>query len=386
MIARIPVLACFLAAGAPGDSVPPAAVVLSVPDLPDEVLDERLIAATRAHARALGFELPVVRHAATVDPTRLSGDAARGVLWITLEADGGAVLYLADVARSRVYSRRLPAVGGGAARVESQATVITQVVAAWLEGQLDAGADAVGLTLVEPGPAPSDAAPDPPRPVPVRLASPPQPPPSSPATPPPPPRWPRLRLGFGYTGSNLAAALPWHDGLALIVGWRPAPRVHLDLGFDWLLPATVRGDLVTLTLRRRPLSLAVGYAFPLGHRGDLRFAARLALDIVGRTAAAPAGVEVSPDRRRVFASAAVLLGAGVRPVPHVRVGFALGIELLLVRGDYVVLAPTRAVVLGPAPARLLVVVGLEFDLLPRPARRKNSLPAPRAADHRTRAR
>jgi len=87
---------------APDDQAAVPAIVLSVREIVDDVLDERVIAAVRAHTRALGVRLAIVRHAAPLDPATLADagqalaqrEAALGVLWIDVAADGAAVLYL----------------------------------------------------------------------------------------------------------------------------------------------------------------------------------------------------------------------------------------------------------------------------------------------------
>jgi|GEM_PF-997386 len=383
------VLGWHLAATA-SEAAPSARVVVVVSSLPDHDFDERVVVAVLAHARARGLEIEVRRPGEMPAPAVLARDGhalvlrwgARGAVWIALAADGATMLYLAEPTRDRVYRRTLPAAGAGSARAESVANVVSAVIAAIHEGQLAAGPPPAGLDIVDP----TSEVPNPgsrPGPPPIGVVEPergpgsppaavvePAPPARAPAPPrlraPDPPAWPRLRLGLGYTGSTFAAALPWQSGLALAAGWRPASRVHLDLGYEVVFGSTVRSEVIDLSLRRHPIYAAGGYTWPVGARFDLRLGGRLAVDVVARRAVRAAqGVSLSEDRRRLFVGAGVLVGAGVRPTPAVRIGLSVGAEVIFNRSDYVVHTPAPVVILAPLPVRFLAAVTLELEGLRR---------------------
>lgn len=351
-------LACSLAVTT--TTTTPVRVVVVIPASSADDTDERVVSAVLAHTRAHGLQIEIVRPAQLSSPSLLIREGrslaerwqAQGVLWIDLVPGGTSQIYVADPSRTPLYGRSLPAAGGGvSAQAEGVANVVSAVIMATFDGEREAGETPTGLEVVHVDAGSPRARAHPTASNRAQVAA-----------------WPRLRLAAGYAGNTFAAAIPWQSGLALAIGWRPAPRVLLDLDYQVMPSVAISIDVTDLALRRHPVTLIVGYARELGRLWDVRFLARAGVDVVRRTASA-SGQERTDDRAWIYASVGAAVGFGVRIAPPVRVGVSVGVEALLRRAEYVVYTPDRRVVLAPAPARLIVAAAVEFELVRRPGRR-----------------
>ncbi|MEX1368956.1 MAG: hypothetical protein AB1Z98_37870 [Nannocystaceae bacterium] len=376
------------AAAADEPPVEDPAVVLMAPDLPDEDVDERLIATISAAAASEGAaSLHVVRYdPAAFDPStlvelsqrRAAEHLAGAVLWIDLRGPSSYSLYLFEVAGQRVLGRRVPVGGegdGGAAVAhEALANIATSVVAESVEGPVSGLAPLDPITLqeapAEPEPAPeTEPAPEPATPPESKPTPEPTPPVAAPADELPRPTFPRLWLTLGYAGTSISNDPVLGHALTVGTAWAPAPGAFVGGRYDVALPLTVDEPQVRISLRRHPISLEGGYRFGLAPRWDLELAGRVSIDPIRRVTDERSALAPTTDAWRVFSSGALSIGAGVTPIRELRVGLRLGVEGLMTRADYVAAQPELRVIFSPHPVRGFVELGLGFATLWRPKKK-----------------
>lgn len=376
--------------GEPGPSAEhePPGVVLMAPDLPDQDVDERLIARVRTAADEGEARLHVVRYdPAAFDPATLvelsrrrAGEHAAGaVLWIDLRAPSSHAIYLYEVEGERVLGRRVPIDDDAiAAGHEALANIATSVVVESIEGPVTGLATLDPSTLEEEPPSEPEPEPEPtptPEPAPPEPESEPAPEPE----PDPPEVFPRLWLSAAYAGSSFSDDPVLSHGVALGAAWGLAPGAFLGLRYDGVLPLTLDVPDVRLSLRRHPISLEGGYRFGLGRarsplrqgerpstRWDLEVAGRVTLDPIRRITDERSTLAPTSDAWRLFSSGALAVGVGVAPIRELRVGLRLGVEGMLSRADYLAHGPDPVVLLSPHPVRGFVELGLSFATLWRP--------------------
>ncbi|MCH9680106.1 MAG: hypothetical protein K0V04_01630 [Deltaproteobacteria bacterium] len=362
-----------LASPSAAQDSPPSGVVLMAPDIPDDDADERLVAVVKASVPEGHAAVNVVRYdPATFDPglvversQRRAGEwMAHAVVWIDLKGPQSYAIYVFEVDGARVLGRRVPIVEGStAAAHETLANIATSVMAESMEGPV------TGLPLLDPQtleqpPPPQPEEPEPPEPEPVVAEPEPvvterEPGPAIEDD--PPIRFPRLLLSLGYAGQSFANSPLLSHGLALGVAWAPAPRAFVGLRYDLVLPLTIDAPEVLASLRRHPTSVEGGYRFGLSSRWDLELAGRFTVDPIRRQTDTRSDLSPAPDQWRVFSSAAVGVGAGVSPIPQLRLGLRVGAEAVVSRATYLVEDPQQRVLVAPHPIRGFVEVSVQFS-------------------------
>jgi hypothetical protein len=353
-------------AGVP--SPPPASersLVLMIPDLPGDDLDDRLLGAIEAH-REEGSRVDVVRYdpittrKADIVATsqRRAGEfMARGVLWVDIREDDRLAVYLYEVDTDRFLGRRIASSPDArAAAIETLANITASIVAESAAGPVE-GLDEVDPDSLVDTQSPPEPEPAPPEPV----------PPPEPA--PPPLEWPRLWLGVAYAGSTFSREILVQHGLALSAAWGPAPGAFIGVRYDLVLPSRVDEADVSFQLRRHPVAIEGGYRLAFGRRrrADFEASLRVVVDPIRRLSDdASSGRPVTDDALRVFSSIAPGLGIGFSPIRQVRLGVRIGPELVTSRARYVVAGAAGGAAVDPAPVRGFVEAGLQFGLLWRP--------------------
>lgn len=384
----LPLLAALAGVGAPGLAAgsdgpsgpavpaPPAqpaqprrerSLVLMVPDLADDDLDERVLDVIDAH-REDGSRVDVVRYdpegfpaseVVAVSRRRAGEFMARGVLWVDLGNPDQLAVYFYEVDTERFLGRQIPSSRDAqAVAIETLANIAASIVAESAAGPME------GLDEVDPKSLQEQKPAEPP-PEPKAPAPPPPPVPST-TTAAPPPRWPRLWLGVAYAGASFSSAVLLQHGLALSAAWGPAPGAFVGLRYDLVLPSRVEDDAVVFELRRHPVSLEGGYRLAFGRRrrGDFEVSGRLAIDPIVRRADADASDgPVTPDEVRVFSSVGLGLGLGFAPIRQVRLGLRLGPEIVLSRARYEIAGPGSGTSVDPHPVRGFLEAGAQFGLL-----------------------
>lgn len=349
-------------AGAPatpgGTPGPPVAVTLPPPSSPARALillvipagdaasfGERAAANIAAHLRPLGVELAVVR-----DPEALPSPApeppaiaarsrqlvgergARGVLWVVLDRDGGALsLFLYAPDGERLFERKLSAPKGQtSAAVEALALIAEAASAELLEGKV---ATMTRVADAEPTlPAPTAASAPPP-------AEPPEPPEPAPAAESVAVS-PGLQragadhldragdsgsaaLAAGYVGNTAGRTLTWQSAFAVEAGWHPTPRATLGLGYEIALPDAAAGGLGGPQLHRHPVFAAGGYRVLFLPRWDVELGGRAVADFITLSGGRMFGS--SPVRGSLGPTADL----GLRVLPPLRLGLRLGVDVML---------------------------------------------------------
>jgi len=337
-------------------------VVLMVPEQPGDH-DERILATVAAHLHELDVTLVVERCDPNLDlrglvpasRSPIERSSARGVLWIDVpeRPSGDLALYVVERDSSQIYGRTIAGDLGEAVAIETLANVAAMAATALSEGR------AIHLDVSsEPAPAPEPEpqpimAPEPIVGVITREGS------VEPVTRP----W--LRLRAGYRGNSYATALPWQSSVTFAIGVRPVARAHVELVGDVAIPGEVATAELELDVRRYAIGLAGGHAWPLSRGWDLELSGRVALEptrreTIPRTPALTAG----PADLQWFASAELVLAAGVRLADTTRLSLGVGAAAVLVRRDVVVSLPQgEQTVLSPQPIRAIAWIGLDFDLV-----------------------
>ena len=338
-------------------------LVLMIPDLPGDDLDDRLLGAIEAH-REEGSRVDIVRY----DPTKVhkadivassqrrAGEfLARGVLWVDIGEDDRLAVYLYEVDTDRFLGRRISSSPDArAAAIETLANIAASIVAESAAGPVEGLEEVDPDSLVDKTAAadPTPSRPEPPQ-----------------ADPPPPIEWPRLWLGVAYSGSSFSREILFQHGLALSAAWGPAPGAFVGVRYDLVLPTKVDEADVVFELRRHPVAVEGGYRLAFGRRrrGDFEASLRVVVDPIRRISDASAsGAPVRADELRVFSSIAPGLGLGFSPIRQVRLGVRLGPELVVSRARYVVAGAAGGVAVDPAPVRGFVEAGVQFGLIWRP--------------------
>lgn len=335
-------------------------LVLMVPDIPGDDLDDRLLGAIEAH-REEGSRVDVVRYdprtfrEADIVATsqRRAGEfMARGVLWVDIAEDGRLAVYLYEVDTDRFLGRHVAtSTEAPAAAIETLANITASIVAESLAGPVEGLEEVDPQSLLEPAPKPE----------PVRPVRAPEPAPT-----PAPVKWPRMWLGVAYVGSSFSREILFQHGIALSAAWGPAPGAFVGVRYDLVLPSKVDEAGVAFSMRRHPVVIEGGYRLAFGRRrrADFEASLRVVVDPIRRVADGDAsGVPVTRDELRVFSSIAPGLGIGFAPIRQVRLGMRIGPELLTSRARYVVAGGGGTVVVDPFPVRGFVEAGVSFGLL-----------------------
>jgi len=364
-----------LAFGPPRDLEPdPPSIVLMVPEQPGD-RDERVLATLAANLQDLDFALVAERYDASLDlrslvevsQAALERSEALGILWIDLPESPGGDLAIYVVARdsSQIHGRVIAAAPSDSAEPWSEAVAIETLanVAAMAATALSEGRS---IELDAPTPEASPDASEIPPDTTIDL----EPEPELTLTlegEVVPVVRPWLRARAGYRGQSYAPTLAWMSGVTLAIGVRPAPRAHVELLADIMVPSRVSTDALELRVQPFPFGVAGGYAWPLPRDWDVELAGRVALEPTRRSATATStqlALTASPERVVWSASAELDLAFGVRLAPSARLAFGLGLAALLVRRDTVISSgDAQQVVISPSPLRALVWAGFDFDLL-----------------------
>ncbi len=349
-------------------------VVLMAPDLPDDKVDERLIARVQAASAEAETDAPL--HVVRYDPARFKASTlveqsrrragermAAAVMWLDLRGPDAFAIYLYEAEDERVLGRRVPIIDGStAAAHETLANIATSVVSESMAGPVRGLTELDPQTLEEPEPQP-DPAPPPPEPAKLEpkpeQAPEPQPPPPVPE----PLAFPRLWLSLVYAGSSFAQTPRWSHGLGLSMAWGPARGAFLGVRYDLVLPLVVDEPGVRFELRRHPIAAEGGYRFVIGEGWDLELAGRITVDPIRRLTDDRSDLMAAQDGWRWFSGAALGLGIGYAPIRELRLGVRIGAEAMLTRANYAVFETASRPVLEPHPARAFLEVGLHFGTL-----------------------
>ncbi|HEY5283849.1 MAG TPA: hypothetical protein VIM14_13740 [Polyangia bacterium] len=229
------------------------------------------------------------------------------VAWI-LREKGIREIYLFDPWKNQLHTRTVEAGTSATANAETLALILRAELLA---------------SLSEPPPPP-----------------PPQPPPPPPPQPPrPDPRW---ALAVSYVAGTFLRDQGAQQGLGLELAHRWS-RLYVGAHYAFLSGQDVHTEDVTLTVRRYPFDLNVGYISP--EHTLLRFAAEAFLsgDSVSRhTSLAATPLLAQPDDRRFVVGAGLRGRAEVRILRNLTLHFALGTEAPLNPHDFQILRDTTS--------------------------------------------
>lgn len=251
------------------------------------------------------------------------------VAWI-LREEGTRKIHLFDPWKNQLRTRTIEAGASATANAETLALILRAELLAHLN---------------EPEPAPP-------------------PPPAAPPSPPPTPP-PRLAPGWAaalsyWVGTFLRNQSVQHG--ARLGFWHLWPHLRVGVFYGLVSGQDVDAEDVTMTVRRHPFDVDVGYAFGEHHR--LRFVAEAVLsgDVVTRhTSSAVAPLVAQPDARRL------LLGVGARGRTELRLfrnlafHLALGAEMPLAPHDFqIVRGTTSTTVARLSPVRVNAELGVSL--------------------------
>jgi hypothetical protein len=252
------------------------------------------------------------------------------VAWIRREK-GIREIYLFDPWKNQLRTRTVEAGESATANAETLALILRAELLA---------------SLSEPPPPP-----------------PPQPPPQPPPPPLPQPPRPDLRwaLAVSYVAGTFLRDQRAQQGIGLGLAHRWS-RLYLGAHYAFLSGQDVHTEDVTLTVRRHPFDLNVGYLSPEHHA--LRFAAEAFLsgDSVSRhTSFAATPLLAQPDDRRFVVSAGLRGRAEVRILRNLTVHFALGTEAPLNPHDFQIMRGTTSTTVARlSPFRIIGEAGVNL--------------------------
>jgi hypothetical protein len=233
------------------------------------------------------------------------------VAWI-LREQGRREMYLFDPAKNQLRTRTVEAGSSATANAETLALILRAELLAYLS---------------EPPP--------PPPPSPPPQPAPPPPPPS----PRPDPRW---ALAVSYIAGTFLRDQSAQQGLGLAVEHRWS-RLYAGARCGLLPDQDVHADEVTLTVRRFPFDLHVGYFSPEHLVVRLAAEALVSGDAVSRhTDFAAASLLAQPDDRRFVVGAGLRGRAEVRILRNLTVHLVLGLEAPLNPHDFQIVRETSS--------------------------------------------
>ncbi|MBW2277627.1 MAG: hypothetical protein JRF63_09065 [Deltaproteobacteria bacterium] len=177
---------------------------------------------------------------------RLASEAdALAVFWCDLTNREQVFLYLSGTETDRILVRRLeePDKSGMS---EALAIIVRSSIGELLRGGR-VGIEVAEVVAVEP-PPPALPAPAPP----------------APGEPPPEPRVLRITHRIGYVFETYSAEQPATHGLELGLGARVHPYVWVLAGYTMVGTLREDGRAASIRLRRHPVHLGLGVAFPVG--------------------------------------------------------------------------------------------------------------------------
>lgn len=269
--------------------------------------------------------------------------AAVGVLWLELRPGDRWFVYATDAEAERVVVRPL------LVRPESVASAV-ETVAVIARGSAEAllhGEPVMGEPVRElpAPPQPSAAAAPPPRPPAPRAAA---------------PEHAGLRLSLAYAGSSFASDQPWQSGAQVSAAWLWANGSHVGIAYTWY-PAHRFGDVLVVSLQRRPFTLAVGHSWKLAPRLRLDAELGATVDVLSRhTVATPSGTAAKSDATRVQFAIAPGLRGDYELVSWLSAFLGLGCDVFINDFDYLTAPSGGATLLDPHRVRLRALAGLSI--------------------------
>lgn len=279
---------------------------------------------------------------------QLAGEpGALAVFWCDLENPEQVFLYLRGTEGDRILVRKLeePDTGGMS---EALAIIVRASVGELLRGGR-VGVAVAEVVAAEPPPPPA-------------LIEPVEEPPT-PGAPPPRPRVVRVMHRVGYVFETYSAEQPATHGLGLGLGIRLHPNIWIDAGYT--LAGTLRkvGETAEIRLRRHPIRLGLGVAFPVW---IFEIGASVAgvLDYVSfEVRGLKKGMAAVEDRDDVLFSVLPAFEARMRFFPRLHLMLALGVEIPIRAAHYVAQSEqVEEVLLDAWPAQPWVFAGLAIDL------------------------
>jgi hypothetical protein len=252
------------------------------------------------------------------------------VAWI-LREDGTRKIHLFDPWENHLRTRTVAAGVSATANAETLALILRAELLAYMK---------------EPEPAP----PSPPE-------APPPAPPSPPAAPPPPdPRW---AVATSYFVGNYLRDQSVQQGARLGLShlW---PHLRVGVSYGLMPGQRVSADDVTMTLRRHPFALDVGYASCERHRLRLVMEVLLCGDVVSRhTSSATAPLTPQPDSHRLLVGVGGSVRAELLLSRNIGLHLALAAEAPLNPHDFQIMRGTvRTTVARLSPIHATAEVGL----------------------------
>jgi hypothetical protein len=251
------------------------------------------------------------------------------VAWI-LREDRVRRIHLFDPWKNQLRTRTIEAGTSATANAETLALILRAELFAYLQ----------------------DQAPAPPPP-------PPPPPAPAPPPPPPPPPPPRPDPSWAAAASYILGTFLRDQGLqqgAQLGLWHLGPHLRMGIGYVLVPGQDVHVQDVTMTVRRHPVDLDVGYASRQRHR--LRWVAEAFLsgDLVSRhTSFAAPPLSAQPDGRRFLLS----VGGRVRGELRIFRNLAVGAEVPLNPYDFQVSRGTVSqTVARLSPVRVIAGLGI----------------------------
>ncbi len=174
------------------------------------------------------------------------------------------------------------------------------------------------------------------------LNEPPPPPPLPPPPPPPPRPDPRWALGVSYVAGTFLRNQGVQQGIGLGLAHRWS-RVYVGAHYALVSGQDVHTEDVSMTVRRHPFDLDVGYASAEHQRLRLAAEAFLSGDWVSRhTSSAATPLLAQPDDRRFVVGAGLRGCVEVRILRNLTVHLALGTEAPLNPYDFQIMRGTTS--------------------------------------------
>ena len=249
------------------------------------------------------------------------------VAWILRET-GIRKIYLFDPWKNQLRTRTVEAGASATANAETLALILHAELLAYLN---------------EPPP--------PPRPSPL-------PPPPPPPPPPPDPRW---ALGVSYVAGTFLRDQGVQQGIALGLAHRWS-RVYVGAHYAFVSNQEVHAEDVSMTVRRYPFHLGVGFVSPEHHRLSLAAEAFLSGDSVSRhTSSAATPLLAQPDDRRFVMGAGLRGRVEIHILRNLTVHLALGTEAPLNPHDFQITRGTTSTTIARlSPVRVIGEAGVNI--------------------------
>jgi hypothetical protein len=196
------------------------------------------------------------------------------------------------------------------------------------------------------------------------LNEPPPPPPPAPLPPPPPPPPrpdPRWALGVSYVAGTFMRDQGVQQGIGLGLAHRWS-RVYGGAHYAFVSNQDVHAEDVSMTVRRHPLDLDVGYASAEHQRLRLAVEAFLSGDSVSRhTSSAATPLLAQPDDRRFVVGAGLRARVEMRILRNLTVHLALGTEAPLNPHDFQITRGTTSTTIARLlPVRVICEAGVNI--------------------------